>query len=80
MTAKKPPKSLEQSMKKLTTIVSDLETGEFSLEESLEKFEEGLALGKHCRELLNKAQIRVEKLVGNDVVSGEEKDRRDEPE
>jgi exodeoxyribonuclease VII small subunit len=78
MTAKKSPKSFEQSMEKLETIVSDMETGEFSLEKSLEKFEEGLALGKHCRAILTKAQIRVEKLVEDDLVSDEDKDGRDE--
>jgi len=64
MTAKKSPASFEESMEKLEAIVADLESGEFSLEESLKKFEEGFTLGKHCREILDNAQVRVEKLAG----------------
>jgi exodeoxyribonuclease VII small subunit len=61
-------------MEKLEAIVSDLETGEFSLEESLKKFEEGLTLGKRCREILNNAQVRVEKLVEEDAKPAEEEE------
>ena len=48
----------EASMKKLEKIVDELEKGEYSLEESLQKFEEGLKLGKSCREMLEKAEIK----------------------
>lgn len=74
MTAKKLPESFEQSMEKLEAIVSDLETGEFSLEESLKKFEEGLTLGKRCREILKNAQVRVEKLVEEDAKPAKEEE------
>jgi exodeoxyribonuclease VII small subunit len=53
----------EKSMKKLEKIVDELEKGEYSLEESLQKFEEGLTLGKSCREMLEKAELRVRQLV-----------------
>ncbi len=66
MTGKKPPKSFEQAMERLESIVADLESGDFPLEESLKKFEEGFALGKYCRDLLDRAQVRVEQLVGPD--------------
>jgi exodeoxyribonuclease VII small subunit len=55
--------SLEASMQRLESIVSDLEKGEFSLEESLEKFEEGLQLGKRCKDILDGAELKVKKLV-----------------
>jgi exodeoxyribonuclease VII small subunit len=71
MTAKEPPKSFEASMERLEAIVADLESGEFSLEESLKKFEEGFTLGKHCREILDKAQVRVEKLAGPENGGGQ---------
>ena len=64
MTAKR--KGLEESMERLEAIVSELEKGEHTLEESLEKFEEGLKLGKQCREILDKAEMRIRKLVGVD--------------
>ena len=52
-------------MERLESIVSDLEVGEFSLEEALNKFEEGLKLGKQCRKILDQAELRVKKLVEN---------------
>lgn len=53
----------EASMKKLEAIVDELEKGDFSLEESLQKFEEGLKLGKACREILERAEATVKTLV-----------------
>ena len=68
-----PKISFEDSMKKLETIVDELDKGEFSLEDSLQKFEEGLKLGKSCREILDKAELRVRTLVeGDDGTLGEE--------
>lgn len=69
MTTEKSSKGFEQSMAKLEAIVSDLEEGEFSLEESLKKFEEGLKLGKRCRDILDKAEMRVRKLAEADEKS-----------
>jgi exodeoxyribonuclease VII small subunit len=59
------PGSLEASMKRLESIVSELEQGDSSLEDSLKKFEEGILLGKRCKEILDKAQLRVKTLVEN---------------
>ncbi len=55
--------AFEEAMKRLERIVADLEAGTYSLAESLQKFEEGIALGKHCRDLLERADLRVRKLV-----------------
>jgi len=65
MSKSKKPEGLEDSMERLESIVSDLEEGEFSLEEALNKFEEGLKLGKQCRKILDQAELRVKKLVEN---------------
>ena len=64
MSKAKKPESLEQSMDRLEAIVSELESGQYSLEESLARFEEGLSLGKSCREILDSAEMRVKRLVG----------------
>lgn len=61
--SKDKPLGLEESLEKLESIVSSLESGEHSLEESLAKFEEGIQLGKHCRDLLSKAETRVQRLI-----------------
>ena len=58
--------SFEQSMERLEAIVSELERGEYPIEESLKKFEEGLALGKTCKQFLARAEMRVKKLVETD--------------
>ena len=74
----KAKSSFEESMKKLEKIVEELDTGEHSLEESLKKFEEGLKLGKTCKEILEKAELRVRKLVENDEGDVDEEDISDE--
>ncbi|MGD8414182.1 MAG: exodeoxyribonuclease VII small subunit [Candidatus Latescibacterota bacterium] len=68
------PEGLEASMEKLEAIVSDLEGGDFELEEALKKFEEGLRLGKHCKKILDQAELRVKQLVENADGELEEKE------
>ena len=58
--------SFEDSMERLEKIVEELDKGDFSLEESLQKFEDGLKLGKACRKILDKAEVRIQKLVEDD--------------
>jgi exodeoxyribonuclease VII small subunit len=70
--------SFETSMEKLEEIVAELDKGDFTLEESLEKFETGLKLGKTCRKILDKAEARVNKLVENQDGAVEEVDAGDE--
>jgi exodeoxyribonuclease VII small subunit len=55
--------TFEAAMARLEEIVAELESGKLSLEESLRKFEEGIALGKTCREFLERADVRVRTLT-----------------
>jgi exodeoxyribonuclease VII small subunit len=55
--------SFEQAIKELTAIVGGIEGGQGSLEESLGQYERGMALIKHCRDILQKAQKRIEKIA-----------------
>ena len=64
----------EKSLARLEEIVDELEGGDFTLEESLAKFEEGLKLGKSCKKILDKAEARIKKLMPDE----EEKDVSDE--
>jgi len=57
------PITFEDAMARLERIVADLEGGNYSLEESIRKFEEGIALGKTCREFLERADVRVRTLT-----------------
>ena len=70
--------SFEQSMKKLQKIVDELDRGEFTLEESLKKFEEALKLGQSCKEILEKAGARVKKLTEDTDGNVTEEDVSDE--
>jgi exodeoxyribonuclease VII small subunit len=73
------PLTFEEAMTRLEGIVADLESGKFSLEESLQKFEEGIALGKTCREFLDRADVRVRTLTaGQDGEPAETAEADDE--
>lgn len=60
MTKKK--QSFEEALKRLEQIVTDLESGEITLEESIKSFEEGGELVKFCMKQLDEAEKRVKKL------------------
>jgi exodeoxyribonuclease VII small subunit len=54
--------SFEQAIKKLTDIVSKIEDGQISLEQSLSQYEQGMELIKHCRAILQKAEKKIEEI------------------
>ena len=54
--------SFEQAIKKLTDIVSKIEDGQISLEQSLSQYEQGMELIKHCRGILQKAEKKIEQI------------------
>jgi exodeoxyribonuclease VII small subunit len=53
----------EEALNKLEKIVSKLEQGDISLEDSLKLFEEGIRLSRFCNQKLEEAERRVEILV-----------------
>ncbi len=55
--------SFEDIMKSLESIANELESGKLNLDESVEKFEEGIKLSKKCNEILNKAEKKISMLV-----------------
>jgi exodeoxyribonuclease VII small subunit len=62
---KKPAFHFEQSLAELETIVKSMETGDLTLEQSLQKFEQGIKLSVLCQEALTLAEQKVEVLVEN---------------
>jgi exodeoxyribonuclease VII small subunit len=54
--------SFEELLKQLENIATNLDTGGLPLVESLALFEEGMKLSKKCSELLDLAELKVEKL------------------
>jgi exodeoxyribonuclease VII small subunit len=55
--------TFEEALKRLEEIVTKLEAGDVSLDESLKLYEEGQGLLKFCQERLQKAETRVKELV-----------------
>ena len=55
--------NIELSLQRLESIVSNMESGETSLEKSLSLFEEGMELVNQCQSQLKKAEQRVENLI-----------------
>ena len=58
--------SFEQAIEDLTGIVNKIETGQVSLADSLEQYEKGMAMIKHCRGILLDAEKRIEQIAGNE--------------
>ena len=61
----------EEAVDALGEIVGSIESGEIELEASLEQYERGMGLIKHCRGILEKAEKRIEKI--SEKQSDEEK-------
>ena len=55
--------SFEEALKALEGVVESLEGGQVPLEQSLDLYERGEKLRKHCEDRLRAAELRVEKIV-----------------
>lgn len=49
----------EQAVKELESLISDMESGKFSLEETLLAYQRGAALLKHCQGMLAQVEQQV---------------------
>lgn len=65
MTKKDKLPTLEQSLNEITTLIEHMEKDELSLEHSLEHFERGITLIKHCQKILQNAEQKVQILMKN---------------
>ena len=61
----------EQQLESLEALVSSLETGDLSLEDSMKSFEQGIKVARECQKALKQAEQKVEILTrqGNELVS-----------
>jgi exodeoxyribonuclease VII small subunit len=55
--------SFETSLDELEKVVKELESGDLSLDRSLELFSRGVVLSDSCRKQLEEAETRVEMLI-----------------
>lgn len=83
------PIPFEDALAELETVVQDLERGDITLDQSLARYERGVALLKDCFNQLKQAEAKIRELTGvdeegkpvlekfavNDEVSGRPKQR-----
>lgn len=55
--------NFEEALEELEALVTSMEEGELSLEESLQAFEKGIKLTRECQTALKKAEQKVQVLL-----------------
>lgn len=65
MSKKSNTPAFEDSIAQLEEIVTALEAGDLSLEESLTAFEQGIKITKDCQKQLNNAEQKIAQLIGD---------------
>ena len=64
MTAKKnPPLPFEMALAELESLVGQLEQGELTLDDALQRFDRGIALVRDCQHALQAAEQKVDQLI-----------------
>jgi exodeoxyribonuclease VII small subunit len=63
MAARKKAVDFEKALSELEALVSTMEKGDMSLEESLKAFEAGIKLTRDCQTKLSEAEQKVEMLI-----------------
>jgi exodeoxyribonuclease VII small subunit len=67
--------SFEEAYGRLEEVLSRLQMGNMTLDDSLATYEEGMALAAHCQTLLDAAELRVEALERvAEVANGDDDD------
>ncbi len=56
------PLKFEEAMRRLDEIVRAMESGEIGVEESIAQYEEAMRLASHCRQILDAAEQRIQKI------------------
>lgn len=54
--------SYEQAYEQLETVIAQLESGELSLEQSVELYKQGQQLSAHCQKLLETAELTIKQV------------------
>ena len=62
----KEENNFEEKMKDLENLVAELEKGDLNLDESVNKFEEGMKISKECNDILQKAERRISIILEKD--------------
>ncbi len=59
--------TFEEAFEKLNEILEKFESGEVSLEKSINLYEEGMLLKNHCEKKLNNAEMKIKKVVSKNL-------------
>ena len=62
----------EEGLKKLEELVTKLDDGDLSLEESISYYEIGIKLKSHCEKLLKTAELKILKVSDKEKIVAEE--------
>lgn len=54
--------SFEEAFAQLEAAVKALQDGQMPLEQALDQYEEGVKLARHCNQLLQQAELRIQQL------------------
>ena len=65
-TGGKEPQHFEQALGELEALVAAMESGDMTLEESLQAFETGVRLTRECQQTLQQAEQKVQLLLSED--------------
>ena len=71
------PINFEESFQRLQETISALEQGGLSLDVTIDQFESAMQIAARCRELLDKAELRVTKLVESELMAEAHEDVED---
>lgn len=55
--------NFEEALGRLEEVVRELEKEDITLEDSMQKFEQGIKLSSHCLKKLNEAEEKIEELT-----------------
>lgn len=58
--------SYEDGIKKMEEIICELESGDLTLDEALDKFKKGVEIYKYCNNILNKVEGEIKVLLKDD--------------
>jgi len=62
MAKRKKKRTFEEALAQLEEIAEQIEQGSIGLEDSIARYEEGMELVKYCRDILARAELKIQKL------------------
>ena len=71
-TSNKNSKSIEAKLIQLEEILEDLESGKLELDDALKKFEKGIKLSRECQQTLEKAELKIQVLMEEELKDSDE--------